>query len=83
MGRKFISPTKTIFPSLAFHSDKPCKINVISNSPAGRKIKAWKFHEYILLIIVTGIFLFGEPSIQIKLQPRSLLFEDCQCVVER
>ena len=66
--RKFISPTKPIFPLPAFHSDKPYKINVFSNSPAVRKIKAWKLHKYILLIIVAGIFfLFGKPSIQIKL----------------
>jgi hypothetical protein len=38
--RKFISSTKPIFALLAFHSDKPHKINVFSNSPAVRKIKA-------------------------------------------
>lgn len=56
--RKFISPTKPVFPPPAFYSDKPHKINVFSNSPAVRKIKAWKLHKYILLIIVTGIFFF-------------------------
>lgn len=52
--RKFISSTKPTFPSPAFHSGKPYKINVFSL--AIRKIKAWKLRKYFLLIIVTGTF---------------------------
>lgn len=82
--RKFISSTKPTFPSPAFHSSKPYKMNVFSL--AIRKIKAWKLRKYFLLIIVTGTFFYYYLAIhpfRLNYSSGTFLFEDCRCEVER
>lgn len=82
--RKFISSIKPTFPSPAFHSSKPYKMNVFSL--AIRKIKAWKLRKYFLLIIVTGTFYYYYLAIhpfRLNYSSGTFLFEDCRCEVER